>query len=348
MRNVIAVLMVLTASAVACAQGPVSLRRQARLGQEAAYFLAATGVASIETDAPAGMGLPSGDLQLDFSVEFTQRVEAVGEGWAELALRLERACLRADLLAGAFQVELQVWLPEGDVQVLVNGQPAPQEEEGAEDLEPLLALTRMPLLVRTDAAGRIVRLPQLDLLSVAVPLLDLQAIQADSTGFLPTGPVSAGDAWQQRQALPIALPAPDGTEQKEIVIDYVLKELTEIGGRDVARIGVHGKFALGDMRRFRWPGQREAKPQAGEQEREPAGLEGLDIEASGDIYFDWREGQLVGAELAIAANLSFSEWKKPPEPPGEEPQEAEETVERILTHTALKNVELTVTLERAG
>lgn len=345
MRRVIGALIVLTAPAAVRAQEPVSLQHKFTLGQEAAYRLTATGLASIESDAPPGMGLPGGDLQLDIDVEFTERVEALGEGWAELAVQLQQASLSAFLLAGAFQVELQARLPEGDVEVLINGQLAPQEEE-PNDIEPLLALAGMPLLVRTDATGRVVRLPQLDLLAVLSPLLDFQTMQADSTGFLPSQPVSVGDAWQQRQALPLALPTPDGTEQREVVADYVLKELTQVDGRDVARIGMNGKFALGDMRRFRWPGQPEPKPKEGEEEKEPAGLESLDTEVSGDIYFDWREGLVAGAELAVSANLSFSEWKKPKEQPGDRPQETEEPVPRVLIHTALKNVELTVMLER--
>ncbi|MFQ6097627.1 MAG: hypothetical protein ACE5O2_07860, partial [Armatimonadota bacterium] len=264
MRQLMAVLVALTPSATVLGQGPVLLQQKFPLGQEVAYRLVATGMASIQRDAPEGVGFPAGDLQLDVSAEYTRRVEALGEGWAELAVRLQRASLKADLLAGPFQMQFTLALPEGDMRVLFNGVPAPQEEK-PEDIEPLLALIRMPLLVRMDPSGRVVRLPQLDILSLMAPSLDFAAMQAGSTGFLPTEPVSVGDTWQQKQALPIALPAPDGTRQRELVIDYVLKELTKKDGRDVAHITVSGKFALGDMRGFRWPGTEDkAPPKEGE------------------------------------------------------------------------------------
>ncbi len=345
MRKALAVLIALAALPVALAQEPVLLQRKFTLGQEVAYRLTVTGLAAIESDAPEGMGLPTGDAQLDLTAEFAQRVEALGQGWAELAVRLEQASLDANLAAGAFEAEFHIKLPEGDVQVLFNGQPAPQEEK-PKDLEPLLALARLPILVRTDPAGRIVGLPQLDLLTVAAPQLDLQAMQAASTGFLPTRPVSVGDAWKQRQALPLALPAPDGTKQKEIVLDYALKELTKLEDRDVARIGVTGKFAVGDMRGFRWPGKSEAKPKEGEPQKEPAGLESLNAEIGGNIYFDWHEGQVVRADLTVKADARFSEWKKPPAQPDKQPQETVEAAAPILIHTALKDIELTITLER--
>ena len=348
MRNLTAAVVLLAAPVVARAQEPVSLQCKFALGQETTYRLTATGLASIETDAPPGDGIPAGDIQFDINADFAERVDALGEGWGELAVRLKQASLSANLASGMGQIEFHLKLPEAQIEVLVNGQLMPQEQK-PQDMRPILALMEMPILVRVDATGRVVRLPQLDLLRLMSPLLNLDAMQAGSTGYLPPQPVRAGDRWQQKQMLPVALPAPDGTQQSEIVIDHVLRELTKLGARDVAVIGTQWQLALGDMRNFRFPGQPEQPPKEGEEGREPAGLEGADFAVAGDLYFDWNAGRMVRADLNVKGNLSFTEWKVIPEQPGAPPPpaEPEQQPEPILTHTSLRGIDISLTIEQA-
>ncbi|MGD8240980.1 MAG: hypothetical protein PVH68_20680, partial [Armatimonadota bacterium] len=188
----------------AVAQDQYALQMKYTVGEQRPMRVMLTGIGSLAVDAPGAPNKPS-DLWMNATVELSQETKAVdARGVADVEWRL-----------GSLDAELQVMgmrqhftVEDGHLQMMVNDQlvfDSLDPEQAKQN--PMFALLGQGFLIKQDATGKVVGMPQFELLlAMAMPGTDLKAAFEQSTGPLPPGPVRVGDTWEERQVWPYGVP----------------------------------------------------------------------------------------------------------------------------------------------
>jgi len=238
----------LTAMVAASAQEEVTLQHRFDLGQQMEYRITGTIGGGMQVEGgQQPMGMPVGDMQMNFETGVVAEVDAIGRDFAELAIRLQG--INADMNMAGMGANFQ--LNEEGGGVYVGGQQVvdfAQEIAGMPGgVNPLQEIFHFPFLVRLDQSGKLKGLPQIDLVKLFLPQLKLDEMMDISTGYLPTRPVKVGDTWVQVIALPLPFPDLEGNPQGEVSYDYRLAALEQQGDSLVATINMTGHIEIGDI-----------------------------------------------------------------------------------------------------
>jgi len=231
----------------ASAQEEVTLQHRFDLGQQMQYRITGNFGGGMQVEGQQPMGMPVGDMQMNFETGITAEVDAIGRDFAELAIRLQSISADMNMAGQAINFELN----EDGGGVYVGGQQVAdmaQMTAGAPGgVNIVQEIFHFPFLVRLDQSGKLKGIPQIDLMKLFLPQLKLDEMMEVSTGYLPTHPVKVGDTWTQILAMPVPLPDLQGNPQSEVSFDYRLAGLQQEGQNTLATINMKGHVEVGEI-----------------------------------------------------------------------------------------------------
>ncbi|MGD8238518.1 MAG: hypothetical protein PVH68_08210, partial [Armatimonadota bacterium] len=219
------------------AQEQYALQMEYVAGEQSVTGITFTGIGTISLDLPGGPAEP-GDLWINGRLDLREEVTSVDDGGvAEVEWTLGALTTEYQMLG----MTLKITLEEGQVQVLMNDRVVFDSLDAEQaKRNPILALIGQGLTVRADTTGRIVGMPQLELLLKAMmPDSDLTGTLQQGTGPLPPAPVRVGDTWEERHVWPYGVP--EDTERPVFITRHTFEALEPVGGHECARIPWAGR-----------------------------------------------------------------------------------------------------------
>jgi len=230
---VVTVLLLLAAGGLS-AQDKIPLRVKFAPGQELRYSMTMTGVGGLAIAGPGAPAAP-GDMFMDMALDLRQKTRSVDEaGVGEVEMLLDS--LRSTVQMLGFEQAME--LTEGHLRILLNDEvlfDSAQAQPG--EANPLAALLGQGIIMRIDPTGKLVGLPQVELLKGLVPGmadLDIDKLLAMGKGDLPSEAVAVGDTWEVVQSIPFV--KVEGNEPPAVKTTYKLEKLEQVQGRQCAKI----------------------------------------------------------------------------------------------------------------
>lgn len=315
------------------AQDKIALQQKFTPEQELAYAISMTGVGGMEvTGAPGGNGV--GDIFMDVFLDMRQRTRSVDEeGIGEVALFLDH--LRSTVQA--FGMDQVFELEQGHVRMRVNDQvvfDSAEAEPGEGNPFAWLAFLDQGIVMRIDATGKLVALPQFALLKNLIPGMedfDIEKLLAMGRGDFPTHPVAVGDTWEVVQPIPFFKVG--GEEPPAVKTVHTLEALEQVQGRECAKITSVTELRAGGMSlqvpRLMGPPQVKVQVE----------LRALEMEQQQTRWFDHQNGLDVKAFWDMSISIELEQTL-------EFTQEGEE--KKVEMELKLENLDLMGEMELTG
>lgn len=319
-------------SAPGIAQEQFALQMKYTAGEQRPMRVTFTGIGTLTIEGPGAPNQPT-DLWMNGDIELAQEIKSVDErGTGDIEMKLTKFDAQVQFMG----MRQDIVVEDDRVLVMMNDKVVfdSLDPEQAKK-NPMLELIGQGFIVRQDRTGKIVGLPQLELiLKMMLPDSDFQGAMERSTGPLPAGLVKVGDTWEERQVWPYG--APEGEEPPAFVTLHKFAEVVNVAGHKCAKITSTSNINLADVSLpmpTLMPGMGGQGPT---QMSLVINKMVMDLASTG--HFDIERGVPLSADSALTLNMEMTQRIKLPPPPQEGQQEAEGPEEP-------QEVEITVSIE---
>jgi hypothetical protein len=278
-----------------------ALQMKYAVGEQRSMRVMLTAIGSLAAGPPGDLGEPS-DLWMNGTAELSQEVKAVDTGGtADVEWRL-----------GSLDAEVQLMgmrqhyaVEDGHLQMMVNDQLVFDSLDPAQAKNnPMLALLGQGVIVRQDRTGKVVGMPQFELLlAMMMPEADLKEAFEQGTGPLPPGPVKVGDTWEERQVWPYGIP--EGTERPVFITRHTFEGLEPMGGRECAKIASASSIDMRDVRMD--PPMFALGSQPGGAQTLGATINAVVVDTIATHYFDIERGTTLKWDSSVTVSVDLTQ-----------------------------------------